>query len=194
MPYASGESAVYMNYTYDDYGRLVETRKPSPAGGDAVESVEYNGLSITTTDAKGHEKTTRKNALGQTIKIEEEESAYVNYYYDAIGNLIETIPNGNGSMKIVMTYDILGNKISMIDPDMGSWTYKYNALGQLIYQKDAKLQETRITYDKLGRKTKEISADGTSTWSYDKASKGKGKLYQESNGKITKTYSYDSKG
>jgi YD repeat-containing protein len=31
-----------------------------------------------------------------------------------------------------MEYDTRGNKIKMNDPDMGTWTYAYNALGKLI--------------------------------------------------------------
>jgi YD repeat-containing protein len=37
-----------------------------------------------------------------------------------------------------LVYDIRGNKIKMNDPDMGTWTYAYNALGKLISQTDAK--------------------------------------------------------
>jgi YD repeat-containing protein len=36
-----------------------------------------------------------------------------------------------------MSYDNRGNKISMNDPDMGIWSYTYNALGELIRQTDA---------------------------------------------------------
>jgi YD repeat-containing protein len=31
-----------------------------------------------------------------------------------------------------MTYDNRGNKISMNDPDMGRWTYTYNALSERV--------------------------------------------------------------
>jgi YD repeat-containing protein len=33
-----------------------------------------------------------------------------------------------------MEYDIRGNKTKMNDPDMGTWTYSYNALGKLVSQ------------------------------------------------------------
>jgi YD repeat-containing protein len=33
-----------------------------------------------------------------------------------------------GGVTTTMKYDIRGNKIKMNDPDMGTWTYAYNAL------------------------------------------------------------------
>ncbi|VVM20100.1 hypothetical protein BSPWISOXPB_1922 [uncultured Gammaproteobacteria bacterium] len=49
-----------------------------------------------------------------------------------------------------MEYDIRGNKTKMNDPDMGTWTYSYNALGKLVSQTDAKGQTSTMVYDKLG--------------------------------------------
>jgi YD repeat-containing protein len=39
----------------------------------------------------------------------------------------------------------------MNDPDMGSWSYAYDALGNLTYQRDAKGQVTCLYYDNLNR-------------------------------------------
>ncbi|MGB0743415.1 MAG: hypothetical protein ACPGSB_02715, partial [Opitutales bacterium] len=72
---------------------------------------------------------------------------------DAVGNLIET-EDSEGNI-ITMGYDIRGNKISIDDPDMGNWTYTYNALGQLTSQTDAVGNVTTKTYDLLGRVTQE---------------------------------------
>ncbi len=64
----------------------------------------------------------------------------------------------------------------MNDPDMGTWTYSYNALGKLVSQTDAKGQTSTMAYDKLGRMTQRTEAEGTSTWTYDTKSNGTGKL------------------
>jgi YD repeat-containing protein len=45
-----------------------------------------------------------------------------------------------GGVTTTMEYDIRGNKTKMNDPDMGTWTYSYNALGKLVSQTDAKGQ------------------------------------------------------
>jgi YD repeat-containing protein len=61
-----------------------------------------------------------------------------------------------------MTYDILGRKISTVDPDMGTWTYKYNAFGEMIRQTDAKGQVIDYEYDAIGRLTKKkLMGQGT---------------------------------
>ena len=39
---------------------------------------------------------------------------------------------------ITNSYDIRGRKIAMNDPDMGAWSYAYNAFGELTSQTDAK--------------------------------------------------------
>ena len=39
----------------------------------------------------------------------------------------------------------------MSDADLGSWSYAYNALGQLTRQTDARAKNSCLYYDRLGR-------------------------------------------
>jgi RHS repeat-associated protein len=78
-------------------------------------------------------------------------------------------------------YDDLGNKISDTDPDKGTWTYQYNARGELLSQTDAKGQVTKMTYDVIGRMVERIDdatkpdpASRRTTWTYDNSLKGTG--------------------
>ncbi|MBH5403175.1 RHS repeat protein, partial [Bradyrhizobium sp. CNPSo 4010] len=104
------------------------------------------------------------DALGKTIT----------YAYDAFGNLTRTTdPSGNVS---TATYDPRGAKIVDADPDMGSWSYSYNTLGLPVSQTDAKGQTVNLTYDKLDRVIQRVEPDKTSTWTYDTAAHGIGKL------------------
>ena len=50
-----------------------------------------------------------------------------------------------------MTYDNAGRKLEMDDPDMGGWSYAYDALGNLTQQTDARGCTTNLTYDLLNR-------------------------------------------
>jgi len=79
----------------------------------------------------------------------------------------------------VITYNVLGQKTGMNDPDMGVWSYAYDPAGNLTQQTDAKGQRTCLFYDALNRL--------------------KGKTYQTSGncpgtdpGSYTATYTYDS--
>ena len=54
---------------------------------------------------------------------------------------------------MTMSYDLAGRKTGMSDPDMGNWSYAYDALGNLKTQTDAKNQRTCLYYDLLNRLT-----------------------------------------
>jgi RHS repeat-associated protein len=48
-------------------------------------------------------------------------------------------------------YDMLGNRLSVADPDLGAWSYGYDLAGRLTSQTDARGTTTAMTYDQLGR-------------------------------------------
>ena len=87
------------------------------------------------------------------------------YAYDVLDNLLEVTDDaGNVS---TMSYDLLGRKTAMHDPDMGDWDYAYDALGNLVGQLDAKGQLLTLSYDTLGRLTGKLSPDTLTTSLYD---------------------------
>ena len=191
LPYERGQfsSAKYSTASYDDLGR-VETQT-APDG--SVSTIDYDGLTTTVTNAKGQTKITVKNSQGQTATITDAQNQTVSYSYDPFGNLLNTVdPAGNTN---TLTYDKRGSKETMSDPDMGYWTYFYNALGELVRQVDAKSKTTIMVYDKLGRMTSREEVDLISTWVYDTATKGIGKLHvASSDNGYSRTHSYDSVG
>lgn len=135
------------------------------------------------------------------------------YDYDAQGNLSYTKQRGSvgvGTNAVVrtletrVTFNLRGFKTQMVDPSMGTWDYTYNTFGELLTQLDGKRQQTVLTYDRLGRmltRVERLTAGGTiessTTWTYDTAFKGVGKLAnvnQTTQGGYVETYSYDSFG
>jgi len=74
---------------------------------------------------------------------------YTTYTYDTLGNLIQVRDDADNLTTI--TYDMLGRKTSMVDPDMGTWYYYYDNNGNLIAQVDARNQATNLYYDALNR-------------------------------------------
>jgi len=97
-----------------------------------------------------------------------------------------------------MNYDIRGRKTDMSDPDMGSWSYVHDALGNLTSQADAKIQTTTMVYDKLGRMISRTELEGTSNWYYDAYANGQpchtGSLCEESSPGGSKSYTYGTSG
>jgi len=72
----------------------------------------------------------------------------VSYTYDEADRLTSA---AYGSASTTLDNDLAGRKISMSDADMGSWSYTYDALGNLTRQKDARGQRICLYYDPLNR-------------------------------------------
>ncbi len=133
-----------------------------------------------------------KNSRGQTLWSDDEDGNRVSFTYDAAGNLVQV---SDGTNITSNTYDLRGFKIAMDDPDMGIWSYTYNVLGELVSQTNANSQTTSMTYGLLGRLKTRVEPEGTTTWNYDSATKGVGKLASVAQyGGYTSTQSYDSLG
>ena len=111
-----------------------------------------------------------------------------------------------------ITYDLLGRKTAMNDPDKGNWSYDYNVYGELTEQTDANGQTGILSYDILGRLTHRIdkradnSVESDTLWAYNNGTNsatanGLGLLnnVQQDNGDngtndYVKTVSYDPFG
>ena len=58
------------------------------------------------------------------------------------------------------TYNDFGHRLTVSDPDRGTWQFTYNGFGEVKTQKDARLEQTTLTLllDKLGRVTNHETA------------------------------------
>ncbi|MEQ1662377.1 MAG: RHS repeat-associated core domain-containing protein [Thiobacillus sp.] len=191
-PYFVGQTIYWITSEYDELGRVVKVTEPDDLD-HPVLTVVYNGLVTSRTNRKGQTTSETRNVIGQKTAVTDALGNLTSYAYDAFGSLATvTAPGG-----IVTTnlYDIRGRKTQTTDPDLGLWRYEYNALGELVKQTDAKAQITTMVYDKLGRMTSRVEPGLTSTWVWDTASKGKGKLTSASTSAgYIRTHSYDTLG
>lgn len=153
----------YTTITYDAMGRVIQTTHPD----GSYSSVIYDDWTTSTFDENGHKQTSHADAYGRLIRKEEyfgadgRDSHYPSqayslyattlYSYDSEGNLIQ-VQDAHGNITTI-SYDNLGRKISMNDPDMGLWQYAYDPAGNLTWQKDAKNQEITFSYDEINRLT-----------------------------------------
>ncbi|HEX5055690.1 MAG TPA: fibronectin type III domain-containing protein [Gammaproteobacteria bacterium] len=202
--------AYWTEYDYDGLGRAQQTQVPlgdmdddGVADGMAVSSFHYDGFETRITDAKGRRSLTEVDALGRTVRKVDDldgKNVSVTYAYDSSDNLVTTTVDGDTATSVSLDYDLRGRKISMDDPDMGHWDYQYNAYGELVWQRDAKLQVTEMTYDKLGRMVERVDdatgAEETSHFVFDTApGAGIGKLASETGAAgDVKQYSYTARG
>ena len=171
LPYFDGTgSPKWITYTYDPVGRVTQITNPD----STVVTTSYDKSTTTFIDANGHKKVEVKDVYGRLIKVEEYTGttgshalyATTTYEYNARGNLIKL--TDTESNQTTMTYDTLGRKLTMNDPDMGSWSYSYDNNGNLLSQTDAKNQTINFTYDELNRTTRKIYPVGSDTiYAYD---------------------------
>ncbi|MEM7801007.1 MAG: DUF6443 domain-containing protein, partial [Chloroflexota bacterium] len=101
------------------------------------------------------------NTEGELVLVRENGSTDTRYTYDDYGNLIrvrrQIAPETGFGTPLapdtVMTYDVLGRKQTMNDPDMGNWAYTYDANSNLKTQLDANGSCLLFEYDSQNRMT-----------------------------------------
>lgn len=187
--YYKGDAIYWTEYRYDLLGRVVSERLPD----GATTRTRYQGLTTIVTNALNQKFTQTLNSLGMLVQSLDHLGSSLTYAYDAFGNLVRTSDLSNNV--IAVTYDLRGRKISMSDPDMGTWYYTNNVLGELVAQRDAKDQVVTMEYDLLGRLVRRVEPEGETRWLYDTAPKGIGKLARvTSPGGYARTNSFDALG
>lgn len=178
FPYFDGkETPRNTTFIHDSLGRVTQVSKTDMT---IVKSC-YSYPVAVTIDENAHRKRQTFDIYGQIAKVEEYQGVYgdcttdvgtpdatTNYTYDIIGNLI-SVQNTNQNLT-TMSYDSLGRKYYMSDPDMGVWHYFYDANGNLTLQSDANGQSTAFGYDGLNRVVwKDYGANNSHemTYTYD---------------------------
>ena len=177
-PYVENTSALYWTKQVRDLlGRVTSIYHPAMAGQDANRSRSiYDGFTTTYINGLSQRRTEGYNAFGELTTVLDALSGRIEYAYTNAGELEYMYARDAFNQLITTThlqYDYLGRKIAMSDPDKGEWEYKYNAFGELVWQKDAKGQVVTQNYDGLGRMLTRVDykADGavenSTHWYYD---------------------------
>ena len=161
-------------HTYDTLGRPVLATLPD---GETTEH-RYDGWSRSLVDQNDHLKRWDSDGLGRMTKVSEYTGsdpsvalyAETRYEYSEVDELTK-VTDAAGNLTTI-SYDDLGRKTSMTDPDMGSWAYSYDAVGNLVEQTDAKAQVIEFAYDKLNRLTRKWYPPA---WNSEPGSSGSGR-------------------
>jgi RHS repeat-associated protein len=207
--------AIYRTTTqYDEFGRVVLTTHPNSVSNAISETrVVPQGRNVETYLPRNrngvNQRTLRVvNGLGEVVQVVDHLGSVLNFTYDAVGNVL-TATRSTYDGKVATTsatYDALGRKITSSDPDKGSATYSYNALGELVV-KTATGSCEKVYNDAAGRpyarrNYSNASCTGTvettTDWTYDAAAFGLGAVYHVAhNDNVTsyfRTHDYDAFG
>gem|GEM_PF-1497224 len=203
------DSATF--YTYDTYGRVLQIHSPSN-----TEIYTYDGLTTTHWTNEGvYETEVDASGLVTSKTLIEERQHDINIPIDSLRNIVvdtKTInytyyPTGQvktitpeGGSTLTLSYDLHGNRISLIDPDAGSITDTYNAFDQpLTHQQNVNNVNitTTYTYASNGLLNSEAT-DGpeglTKNYSYHNNLKNLPTRIYYYNTNNETTYSYDTYG
>jgi YD repeat-containing protein len=137
-----------VTYTqYDALGRPTQVTAP----GNVTTTMDYIGLTTVTTNALLQTRTEQKNAVGELLVGTDNDGLATRYAYDPTGNLLTvTRDAGRGDIVTRMSYDLLGRRTSLVDPDAGTRTYTFNAAGEQLTESDGVMWSAK-RYDFKGR-------------------------------------------
>lgn len=161
----------------------------------------YNNLETTVTDPDGCQKTQVADALNKIVKIIEHgiTDHSTDYIYNIADDLLMVSrinPDTGNPIENTVTYNTLGQKTAMTDPDMGTWSYSYDFNGNLVSQTDANNVTLTFTYDVLNRQIRKTYPDGnTANFEYDAGTNSIGFLFRKSNANAVEQFDqYDEMG
>jgi len=124
-------------YIYDALSRITSVINPD----GTTKRTNFNRAAIDDYDENSNRHTYILDAYGRIIAVTE----YLTDFYLGDNITFNTTYNYNGADELTgikdtygnefnFTYDSLGRKIKLIDPDLGTWTYTYDLIGNLISQ------------------------------------------------------------
>ena len=192
--------------SYDVLGRLTAVARPD----GSTESIAYDGLATTFTDAKGYATKEVRNALGELVMVEDALGGKVERERRADGHVVKVVRRKGPSdstaapskVEWSLERDDLGRVTTSTDPDRGAWDQAWNGFGELIKRTAPSGRYATFTHDGLGRVTarREHGAGGGlelgASWTWDEAANGLGQPHRasESVSGYQRTHGYDALG
>jgi RHS repeat-associated protein len=196
-------------YEYDSQGNLIG--ETNPLSNSTTYVYNSHGDLIGRTDANGRTTTYAYDDDGNLVTVTDPFSETTSYSYDTAGNLtgmtntqVSVIYSYDASNRatnvnyvshtkpISYTYNGVGNRTSMADPDGGVTTYAYDAASRPISLTNHLGQTTRYSYDSRGRLSRKDYHNGTYVlYTYDRANRLLSVVNKKSTGEVISSYTYE---
>jgi len=181
-------------YQYDALSRITKVTNPD----GTIKNTTYNKNIINDYDENNNYKTYYLDAYDRITAVEEHN---IDFYFND-NETYNTTYTYNGKDELVgirdhygnefnFSYDSLGRKIQLDDPDLGTWKYSYDSAGNLIKQTDNIGNGILMSYDSLNRIHQKNASSVNYTFNYDEQYQGTLSSINFSN--FTFSYEYDER-
>lgn len=188
-PHAIGDAVSLESFQYDNLSRLVSSVNPDGTSQNRT----YQGLQTIDYDEKGNQNVFVEDELGRlasSADLIDGRTVRTSFEYGPF-SLLETMTGPEG-VTTSMTYDRLGRRTTLTDPDSGPHVTHYDAFGDLKDESDANANRTTYDRDVLGRPRTITTKDGITSLVWDTAAHGIGKLAESrSPDGVQMIYRYD---
>jgi RHS repeat-associated protein len=186
-------------FSYDLLGRITQQSRPQSqsVSTPVTTTFVYAGRTQTSTDPQSKVTTKVFDVIGQMRRSQDHNGYYQSFTYDSAGSLKEVTDSlSNTLFSATYSYGIKPFQAATTDMDLGTWSYTYNSLGELVTWTDAKSQSFSQTYDALSRMTSRTEAEGTAyfTFGTSAGSHNIGQLANVSMSGYSEDLYYDSVG
>jgi YD repeat-containing protein len=152
-------------YAYDPLGRPAVVTQTD---GTTVTTFYHERL-VAVVDEAHHLAVNESDAFGRLVRVREYTGTYdfrsdpqwaapayaTTVYSHTVRDALAGVEDALGHQTVI-SYDTLGRKVGMVDPDMGAWLYQYDPQGNLVEQVDARGNKVCLRYDTLNRLTHKL--------------------------------------
>lgn len=187
-PYFSGSTSSAIQYhtsQYDNYGRI--SKLVTPLG---TITYSYSGNQTTINDGTKGYTTVRETDTAGRLKSVTDPGGKITYTYGPSGDPVKVVC---GSVFSTISYDLLGRRTELKDPNAGIISYTYDGWGNLNMQTDARGETEEYVYDNNGLlKTYKRGDEESFSYTYD--SKYKGQVGSVVYGGVKTAYTYGDYG
>jgi RHS repeat-associated protein len=126
---------------YDVLDRATLVTLPDNSTMQTAYAIENSQFKTTVTDPEGNVRYSYADVRGntvETIQFNNGETITTTYEYDPLSEIIKVIDN-NGNIT-QMTYDLVGQRIGLNNPDRGLVEYTYDLAGNMVQKVDGNLR------------------------------------------------------
>ena len=189
---ARSGSSTYLSqfFDYDSLGRRTGVRGNN--GQDTKYSYDSNGNVLTITDALNRVTQKAYNAFNEVTSVTDPNGKTSSLGYDGAGHLSSMLdPRG---LTTTYVYDGLGNLVQLSSPDTGTTQYAYANSANLSTLTRNDGSTVTFSVDALGRVYQETAGTQSRTYSYDTCTYGVGHLCKITDSSGSTVYTYTQAG